>query len=155
MKKRCIPGVVIGALCVLVTMGTGCGPSQEDLMARKVVAEVKAREAAEADAKAVIAAQFDKGIKAIVTDDFAGFKALLDPTSRQDGGKCGLVWAGLRFMVGAGGLKDGDFRIDTVAFNKEMTLAMATTSHREKGEWKQDVRPQIWIQENGGWRYML
>ena len=77
-------------------------------------------------------------MQAIVKNDFATFKTLLDPATQQDGVKCGGTWAIVRIMMGVGGLKEEDLRIDSITVNADLTLAMLTTSHREKGEWKKE-----------------
>ena len=56
-------------------------------------------------------------------------------------------------LVGLGGLKKGDFRIDGIVFNESLTEATVSTSHRAKGVWKNDEKPQIWIVENGAWHW--
>jgi hypothetical protein len=121
----------------------------------QLAAEVKARAAAESQAKTALNAQFAKGVAAILSDDINGFKAVLDSTTRQDAPKCNLTWVALRLLVGRGGFGPEDFRIDAITLNQEMTLAMVVFSHREKGEWKRNPRPQVWTREGNEWRWML
>lgn len=144
-----------GAAFLLVALVVGCGPRAEDPKARKMVAEAMAREETVRGAEAAIRSQYAKGRKAVLADKFDDFKAILDSVARNDGAKCGLSWAGIRILVGVGGLKEEDFRIDAFTFNDPVTMAMVTTSHREKGEWKKDTRPQVWTLEDGQWRWML
>jgi hypothetical protein len=145
---------VLAAFWTLAAFGPGCGPCPEQVAAQRVVAETKIRQEAETAAAAALGRQYARGVDVILTNDFEGFKAVLDSATQKDGARCGLTWAGLRLLVSLGGMKREDFRIDAVTFNKEMSLAMVCTSHREKGEWKKDAKPQIWTLEGGEWRWM-
>ena len=140
---------------VLLTYAVGCGPSAEEKAAQLAEEARQARESAERQAKADIQARYDQGVDAILADKFESFKAVTDSQTQADGPKIGLTWGGIRVMVGLGGLKKADFRIDDIQLNADLTQATVNTSHRVNGEWKKDEKPQIWIVENGAWHWKL
>ena len=106
-------------------------------------------------AKDVINSRYSEGVDAILADNFEAFKAITDSKTQAAGAKIRLTWGALRILVGLGGLKKEDFRIDEITLNNDLTLGTVSTSHREKGEWKRGDKPQIWIVENGEWHWKL
>jgi hypothetical protein len=144
------------AVCLIVAMGAGCNksPTAEELNNQKIIAAAKSRAEAENTIRPLINGQFAKAVQAVVANDAESFKTVLNATTRQDGLKTGGTWTVMRIMMGAGGLKPDDLRINAITLNDELTMAMVMTCHREKGEWKKDAKPQIWILEDGAWRWM-
>jgi hypothetical protein len=145
------------AICVALLLVAGCGknePTAEDLAARKVAAEAKNRAEAEKTHKTAISAQYAKGVQAVAANDRETFKSVLDADAQNDASKVNGTWAVVRLLMGAGGLSPDDLRIDSITLNEELTMAMVIPSHREKGDWKKDKKPQIWITEGGQWHWM-
>tara|TARA_B100001971_G_C17980101_1_gene426929 strand:+ start:161 stop:619 length:459 start_codon:yes stop_codon:yes gene_type:complete len=146
-------------ILAVVTLAVACGPSAKDKAAqeaaRKAEEERRGREAAVTQAKDVINSRYSEGVDAILADNFEAFKAITDSKTQAAGAKIRLTWGALRILVGLGGLKKEDFRIDEITLNNDLTLGTVSTSHREKGEWKRGDKPQIWIVENGEWHWKL
>ncbi|MCG3768669.1 MAG: hypothetical protein JW394_0785 [Nitrospira sp.] len=110
---------------------------------------------AKAQHETAIKQRYADGVGAVCKDDLATFKQIIDPDSAKNDGKTKITWGIIRLLVTLGQMRADDFRVDEIQLTKDNTGASVFTSRREKGVWKKDDKPAIWILVDKQWHWKL